>query len=271
MPDKPDVAAILDNLREEVRARRQSLAHHDEQSAAYQALERQIHHSLEQLEITRVVSAHWPLSGRTLPQRGIAFVNRVVRRYLRWYINPIVDQQNEFNDVSARLLRLLSEAHSDLREQLAALKQERAKRTDSDHDDHDNDHDDRDSGGPGVALPADAPTAELQAMVDERGPHEPPAAFPDLTMRAALPQLSLHQTVNAHWPLEAHTPMQRAIVLVHKLVRRYLRWLINPIVEQQNSYNAALAQAVPLLIAADAETRAALAALRASDTPRMTR
>ncbi len=268
MPDKPDVAAILDTLREEVRARRQALAQRDEQSAAYQALERQIHHSLEQLEITRVVSAHWPLSGRTLPERGIAFVNRVVRRYLRWYINPIVDQQNEFNDVSARLLRLLAEAHSDLREQLATLKQERA-----DHNTHDDrDHDDRDSdhGGTGAALPADVPTAELQAIVDERGPHEPPASFPDLTLRAALPQLALHQTVNAHWPLEAQTPVQRAIVLLHKLVRRYLRWLINPIVEQQNSYHAALAQAVPLLIAADAETRAALAALRANDTPRMT-
>jgi hypothetical protein len=47
-------------------------------------------------------------------------------------------------------------------------------------------------------------------------------------------------------------------------VRRYLRWYINPIVEQQNAANAAFTVALLRLIALDAERRAEVAALRAS-------
>jgi hypothetical protein len=52
---------------------------------------------------------------------------------------------------------------------------------------------------------------------------------------------------------------------VNKLVRRYLRWYINPIVEQQNAANAALTMALLRLIALDAERRAEVAALRARE------
>ena len=85
-------------------------------------VERELRHMLEEIEIARVVSAHWPLEGKGLYEQGWATVNKVVRRYLRWYINPIVEQQNAYNDASARAIRLLVEANGELRRELAELR-----------------------------------------------------------------------------------------------------------------------------------------------------
>src|SRR6266487_177283 len=109
-----DVAAILDQLRNEVRARRMALG-----QIELSPLERDLQRSLDEIELYRVVSAHWPLIGKTIPQRAAALVNKLVRRYLRWYINPIVEQQNAYNDAVARTLRLLAEAYAELGEQIA--------------------------------------------------------------------------------------------------------------------------------------------------------
>src|SRR6188768_2409595 len=113
-PARIDVAGILEGLRAEVRARRLAQGQAEEQP-----LERDLRRSLDEIELHRVVSAHWPLLGKTVPQRIVALVNKLVRRYLRWYINPIVEQQNAYNDAVARVLRLLAEAYGDLGEQIA--------------------------------------------------------------------------------------------------------------------------------------------------------
>src|SRR5262245_38811407 len=110
----PDVGAILEALRVEVRARRLSQGRAEPGPA-----ERELARALDEIELYRVVSAHWPLLGKTLPQRAINLVNKLVRRYLRWYINPIVEQQNAYNDAIARTLRLLAEAYAELGEQVA--------------------------------------------------------------------------------------------------------------------------------------------------------
>jgi hypothetical protein len=114
-----DVATILETLRAEVKAQR---AAQGADAPADAALARDLRRAAEELEYTRVVSAHWPLEGRTLYERGWAFVNKVVRRYLRWYINPIVEQQNAYNDASTRAIRLLIEANAELRAEVAALR-----------------------------------------------------------------------------------------------------------------------------------------------------
>lgn len=51
------------------------------------------------------VSAHLPLQS-SLPVVGplIVLAQRVIRLGLRWYINPIVEQQNAFNDSVVRAL-----------------------------------------------------------------------------------------------------------------------------------------------------------------------
>src|SRR6185436_3542169 len=111
-----DVAGILEALRSEVRARRLAQGQAEEGP-----LERDLRRSLDEIELHRVVSAHWPLLGKTVPQRVIALINKLVRRYLRWYINPIVEQQNAYNDAVARALRLLTEAYGDLAEQVVGM------------------------------------------------------------------------------------------------------------------------------------------------------
>ncbi|MEI7768793.1 MAG: hypothetical protein WCI67_02335 [Chloroflexales bacterium] len=117
-PGELDVAAVLESLRAEVRAARASAgAGAPEESGAARELRR----AAEEIEIARVVSAHWPLEGRSLYERGWALLNKVVRRYLRWYINPIVEQQNAYNDASARAIRLLIAQNAELRRDLAEL------------------------------------------------------------------------------------------------------------------------------------------------------
>jgi predicted nucleic acid-binding protein len=255
-PDSAEVAAALESLRAEVRARRQQIAANNEQHATYSALERELQRCAEQLEITRVVSAHWPLESRGLPQRAINLVNKVVRRLLRWYINPIVEQQNAFNDTAARTLRLLIDAYRDLLHQ-------------ADSDGMPTPPAAPPAAPPSAAPPASEPrdpppdAAALQARIAEQGRREPPAAFPDIALQREPPQLALRQQVNAHWLLTGNTPLTRATALLQKSIRFYLRWLINPIVEQQNTFHAALTRTVTPLLRVDAEVRALLAARRA--------
>jgi predicted nucleic acid-binding protein len=292
------VGEILEALRAEVRARRAAVV---DENSAESALERELQRCIEQLEITRVVSAHWPLNEQTLPQKAIALVNKVVRRGLRWYINPIVEQQNAFNDAAARTLRLLVQAHGELRTHMTEIgssvvsdppyenrepgtvepqdvaasenpapKSElapcaaegnsarstlRVRSGQAQHAARSTQH---------AALPAvPSDIVALQALVEEWGRTEPAATFPDLAMRPWYRRVVQHQQVNAHWWIGGATPLEKARALVQRAVRQYLRWLINPIVEQQNGFNAALSEALPPLLAADAAQRATLAERRA--------
>jgi hypothetical protein len=123
--EQPDVAAILEAIREEVRRRRatQRVPGGSASAGSPAFPEIELRRMLQEVEAGRAVSAHWPIHGRTLPQRAIAFLNRLVRRYLRWYINPIVEQQNAYNDVIARALHGLVAANEELRAEVALLRE----------------------------------------------------------------------------------------------------------------------------------------------------
>lgn len=248
-----EVATILHALREEIAARRATLAAHDAAHSTLTSLERQLQQGAEQLEITRVVSAHWPLESTNLIQRGVFFIHKVVRRGLRWYINPIVEQQNAFNETATRTLRLLIEAHSELRRELAEL---------------------GDGGNsspapappPPATPPAPAPSSDdqptLQRYVEQQGRNEPPAHFTELAIAPFVAQLALQQNVNAHWLISGTSLREQLAAYTQRLIRLYLRWLINPIVEQQNSFNAALTSALTSAYRLHQEARAAGAARR---------
>ena len=109
------LAATLAALRNEVRAARAARPAGEQSGAA-----RELQHAIEELEYTRVVSAHWPLEATSLIGRAWVLVHKLVRRYLRWYINPIVEQQNAYNDTVARALRLLAAEVGALRAEAAA-------------------------------------------------------------------------------------------------------------------------------------------------------
>jgi hypothetical protein len=65
------------------------------------------------------ISAHTPILW-TVPVvgRALALVKRVVRLLLRWYINPIVDQQNDFNAAAVRALHELAAGQEALRREI---------------------------------------------------------------------------------------------------------------------------------------------------------
>jgi hypothetical protein len=116
-----DVAATLNQLRTEVRARREKL-HGSELSELRQVI-RQAHENWQ-------ISAHLPITwgGPPLLGRGLAYAKRATRLLLRWYINPIVQQQNDYNAaVSRALLQIdayleqLSRENFELEQRLAKL------------------------------------------------------------------------------------------------------------------------------------------------------
>lgn len=244
----PDVGAILESLRNEIRAQRLARGR-----AEPSAAENELARALDDIELHRVVSAHWPLIGKTLPERVIALFNKIVRRYLRWYINPIVEQQNAYNDTVARTLRLLADAYTELAEQVAELETQQQQQQPPSTPD-------------GPVAPAVAPNtnqAQLMDQVRAMAQQEPAARFPDLELAQVTPHLAVHEQVNAHWHLGGTSLPQKLVAQVNKLVRRYLRWLVNPIVEQQNAANGAFRHALLRVVAVDAEHRADVAALRA--------
>lgn len=237
MPTEPDVAAALAALREAVRVRRAASG-----ADAPDPLRDELRRALDAVEVTRVVSAHWPLSATTLPGKLVAQVNKVVRRLLRWYINPIVEQQNSYNVAVARALRLFAEAYDDLGRTDSPLPPRSTL--------------ERGPGGE-VGEPQDPAARSLQHQIATRGRAEPAARFVELDLVALGPHLAQRAHVHAHWPLDGQ------FALVQKLVRQYLRWLINPIVEQQNGANAAIVDTLAVLTRRDDELRARAAVRRA--------
>jgi len=62
------------------------------------------------------ISAHLPILWDVpVVGRGVALAKRAVRLLLRWYINPIVDQQNDFNAAVVRALNELAATQEQLR------------------------------------------------------------------------------------------------------------------------------------------------------------
>ncbi len=93
----PDVAKELARLRQAVKERREKL--HGSELSELRALVRQVNERWN-------VSAHLPITwgGPPLIGRGLAYAKRVTRLLLRWYINPIIEQQNNFNAAATRAL-----------------------------------------------------------------------------------------------------------------------------------------------------------------------
>ena len=69
------------------------------------------------------VSAHWGIAS-DLPLVGppLVFLRRALRLVLRWYINPIVEQQNEFNQAVSRALFDLQTENEELRVEISGLR-----------------------------------------------------------------------------------------------------------------------------------------------------
>lgn len=81
---------------------------------------------LDRMEAATSVDPHLPIAWPTWPPglvpKLMAVTQKLVRRGLRWYIDPIVEQQNSFN-------RATADTAQDLRELLRALAGENARLT----------------------------------------------------------------------------------------------------------------------------------------------
>jgi hypothetical protein len=49
----------------------------------------------------------WPVMPKGLLPKAAAYAKKIVRVALRWYINPLVDQQNDYNEAVAASFRTL--------------------------------------------------------------------------------------------------------------------------------------------------------------------
>jgi hypothetical protein len=83
-----------------------------------------------------------------------------------------------------------------------------------------------------------------------------------VTMTTALVQVQLASQVNPHqpiaWPNWPHGLWPKVVALIQKVVRRLLRWYIDPIVEEQNHFNAAVTAALGVLMEENTRLRAEL-------------
>lgn len=87
-------------------------------------------------------------------------------------------------------------------------------------------------------------------------------------LQSAIQDANINATVNGHLPLLWEDPvLGRAKTLVQRVLRRLLEWYINPIVEQQNRFNAAAARALTLLAAENARLQQELRELQAVQRP----
>jgi hypothetical protein len=66
----------------------------------------------------------WPVMPRNPIQKAICIAQKVTRRLLRWYINPIVDQQNRFNEAATNTLAEQQKAIAAAEERAQALQEE---------------------------------------------------------------------------------------------------------------------------------------------------
>ena len=125
--EDPEVAEILDDVRRRVRQRRASLAALAASGEPADADERtsirfstELQAAVQDMNMSAKVNSHLPLLWEDMVVGRLrAAVQRLVRRLLRWYINPIVDQQNAFNAASARAITLLASENARLRYDLA--------------------------------------------------------------------------------------------------------------------------------------------------------
>jgi hypothetical protein len=114
MTYNPDeIAEILQQLKQEVRSQR--LRGGMDQSAALTA-------ALEQVQLTSWVNPHqpiaWPHWPKGLWPKVVALIQKGVRRLLCWYINPIIEEQDDFNAAVATALDVMAQENTRLRAEL---------------------------------------------------------------------------------------------------------------------------------------------------------
>ncbi len=213
-----DVAALLAELQQRIQANARTTGHTNELTRAELSA---LHEALHELELTRVISAHWPIEGHGIVGRFIAIIQKVTRRLLRWYINPIVEQQNAYNDAVLRALRLLIDAYQEQSQAQAQLPPS--------------------APASGTQLiPTVTDSAQAQQVQHQIAANEAPFSLWEHELRTDEDARAQIARVHAHWPLPVRKPIDYLANTIHKIQRFLLRWYINPIVDRMNQSNQAI-------------------------------
>ena len=117
------MAAVLAELREQIRERRARFTV-DDPGDPHALNLAELKRSVEAVNDSWLVSAHLPVTweARVVGRLG-AYAKRAVRVLLRWYINPIVEQQNRFNSAVARTLVEMVAYHERLTREWQSLEE----------------------------------------------------------------------------------------------------------------------------------------------------
>jgi hypothetical protein len=106
---------------------------HDSQQAGKMSSMQVRRSALKQVHATARVNPHLPIAWPAWPNglwpKLVALTQKVIRRLLRWYINPMIEQQNRFNSAVVQALDEMQEAVSCL-EQSSSERQPRGDRSD---------------------------------------------------------------------------------------------------------------------------------------------
>ena len=112
-PDEPiDVPALFERLKAEVRSTAPRAADDPAQTQVRLSVR-------DQAERLWPVSAERPIVGKGGPVKGI------LRRLMRWYVEPLAADQRAFNDAALKLIDDLSERVDRLTEAVRALEARR--------------------------------------------------------------------------------------------------------------------------------------------------
>ncbi len=100
--DPSAVQAIIARLQEEIRCHRQGPARSS--TAPGSVLLSKVR---EHQRVNSHLPIGWPVMPRGLIPKLVAYAKKITRRLLRWYINPLVDQQNAYNAAVTEALATL--------------------------------------------------------------------------------------------------------------------------------------------------------------------
>ncbi|MFN5059080.1 MAG: hypothetical protein ACK5GU_04095 [Chloroflexota bacterium] len=212
-----DVATLLADLQHRIQTNTNASGQASELTKAELTA---LHEALHELELTRVISSHWPIEGHGIVGRMVAVMQKVTRRLLRWYINPIVEQQNAYNDAVLRALRLLVDAYQEQSQSQAQLPPSAPTSTQE--------------------VPPITDTTIASQIQQQIATNEAPFSLWEHELRTDEDARWQIARIHAHWPLPVRKPIDYAANAIHKVQRLLLRWYINPIVERMNQSNQAM-------------------------------
>lgn len=108
----------------------------------------------------------------------------------------------------------------------------------------------------------------MQTVAARAAAAGPEPALPQLALQQLLPVLREQQRVEPRPPLIGRTRYERLWARINRVVRRVAAHAVEPVITQQNEFNAATEAALEDLLRVDAALRAAAIELRAARAAR---